>query len=454
MAAGGLKVTGGVGLSNGADTNVRNLLGLAVVFSNMRSAPVLAFFGFLAALTVACSGGSSPASTPTPTPGTTGALGELESARAKWGAAGLDTFSYTFTDDCGECLPSHRAPRGMAVWDGQELDATGTTPSVEEIFARIETAIDDGQTVEVLYDSDTGVPLDVSIDMHMRPVDGGTHWTVDDIAAALPGDPVALAELEDAQALWALNGPDSYSFVVSVLCDCNLESNLYTEVRDGDVTDWEVLSDPTGPTTITPLTLDDLFRDLRDLVHAGEAGLVEGTIRFSGSARYDEEFGYPVWVGLDIELLEADPMIEELGLPGRVVFVIENFNALGPATEVPPKDPLLELEAARSRWAAQNPTTYVYELTFHDVQAGDFSGPYRVVVNAGSVASITFEGVEVEIADLPAGTVDQYFDLAEDLLMEGELVGIIYDRAYGYPALLEDGPAGFISIDNLVLLEE
>ena len=131
-----------------------------------------------ACILAACAPAYDGALDPTTTTTTVGsAPAELAAARARWAFFGTTDYTYVFTNDCGECGPASRAPQRVAVLAGQVLAVeAGDKLTVEEVFERIEQALDNGRRVEVSYDPDSGLPRDVQIDMDMRPVDGGTHW--------------------------------------------------------------------------------------------------------------------------------------------------------------------------------------------------------------------------------------------------------------------------------------
>lgn len=403
--------------------------------------------------TVAVTGTTATTAKPAPTSATTVPrdLAELGAARVRWETAGLDTYSYTFIDDCGECGPELRAPRQIAVWDGQELDPAGLTPTVEEVFGEIERAYETGLSVAVVYDEELGVPLDVAIDIESRPVDGGTHWTIEEVAPNLPGDPVALAELEAARSLWTATRPLAYSYSVAIFCDCPLEGSLYTEVTGDEVTDWELLIEPSEDVTLTPLTIDDLFGDLVDLVAAGEGGLEDVGILIQGSARYSPDLGYPEWVGIDLSIIdEGLAGVDELGLPERIVFTIIDVEVLPAEAPDPGYEAEQELRQARLLWEEQGLTSYTYELVISDLGDATVLGPYVVTVIDGVVVSATLDGIETDVDEAAVGSIDELFEATLDLIMEEEDVSILYNEVLGHPAMIEafDGEA-FLSITNL-----
>ena len=252
---------------------------------------------------------------------------ELEVARDRWSSAALDSYHYVFANDCGECEPFVSAPRQVVVWGSEQYDPGLYAPSVEEIFEEIEQALDAGRSVEVTFDEQLGYPTDVAIDMEDRSFDGGTHWVVDDLEQGLPGDNVSSSIVAQAERLWQVSRPTAYEYTLSVFCDCPLEGSVITRVDGDRVTGSEILYDESNGGTITPLAVDDMFSDLADLM-ASVDGVVEGGIQFTGSARFHPDLGYPIWIGLDIEVLADDPVLA--GLPARMVVTMTNLHPIHP----------------------------------------------------------------------------------------------------------------------------
>ena len=294
----------------------------------MRTVPVI-----LAVLLGACGTGTAPEST-TPLPSSTApsepdGFAALNAARDRWTNAALDSYHYVFANDCGECSEVTSAPRPVVVWGSERYDPGDLAPSVEEIFDEIEQALDAGRSVEVTFDEQLGYPIDVAIDMEDRSFDGGTHWMVDDLEQGLPGDDVSPSIVVQAEALWQISRPVAYEYTLSVFCDCPLEGSIVTRVDGDRVIGSDILYDESNGGTITPLAVDDMFSDLADLM-ASVDGVVEGGIQFTGSARFHPDLGYPIWIGLDIDVLADDPVLA--GLPARMVVTMTNLHPIQPGS--------------------------------------------------------------------------------------------------------------------------
>jgi hypothetical protein len=291
----------------------------------------------------------------------------LTAARERWAEAGLDTYRFTIEDDCGECDPD--GPRQVVVWDAET--SAGAQPTVDGLFTQIEAAITERRDVEVAYHPNLGHPIEIWIDREARAYDGGTHLLVRDLRAGLPGDQVSLDRLDQARLLWDENGPRSYEFRVSIGCDCSLAGTIWVRVEAGRIADWRVEFDDGVGGDIFPITIDQMFSDL-DLMLSSAEGVVTGGARFTGSANYHPELGYPVWVGFDIEVLE--PGLELSELPPRLVFSIDHLVAIDD-----PEDDSDDLTAARKRWDAAGVDDY--RLSVHDIVEASYSDPSGVIVD-------------------------------------------------------------------------
>ena len=389
---------------------------------------------------------ASSTSTTVPPPGSTVPANSpaqaLEDARARWAAAGLETYQFVFEDDCGECDPEWAAPRSVVVWDGTSFDATRAALDVDGIFERIESAIAEGSDVEVTYHPDLGHPTEVWIDREARAYDGGTHLFVRDVTPGLPGDSVSLTELEQARRRWAESRPQAYEFRTDIMCACPADTTIWALVDGERVVDWRIETiREEGAIDPAPSTIEQLFADLRDLFSSGQ--LVESGAVISGSAAYDPEIGHPTWIGLDIEIL--DPDSELAPLAPRVVVAIRDLQAQDIAAS--------EHARAAERWARTGPDDYRYELTIHNIGEGSFGPPHQVTVRGGAVASVTVEGTTVDPATVPAHAIGDLFARIDTWRAEGWEVDVLYDVRLGHPVLVtaRRGSESIVfSIDGLI----
>lgn len=365
---------------------------------------------------------------------------ELGAARAKWAAAGLDSYRYEFLDDCGEC--DQQPPGEIVVWDGDVLDPIRRAPSVEDAFAVIDSSLAAGQSVEVTYHPELGYPTDLWIDRESRAFDGGIHWVLADVTEGLPGDEATLSDLQAARMIWERSGILAYEFRASFLCDCEVEGSVWTRVEDGLVTDWSEVYLRETDTTVTPITIRQLFEDLEEMIGGSDA-FVDSGISVTGSASYDPDHGYPVWIGLDIEVL--DPQAEAAALAPKLVVVISDF------APIAIDDAASELNAARSRWANAGLSTYTFQITSHDVDEASFSDPYFVVVRDGQVTEITQNGEPSELGE--DVTVEGVFAMIDGLTADGVNMEVLYHAELGYPVLVLftalDGASTGFSISDL-----
>ncbi len=383
---------------------------------------------------------------PVPPPDDLSPSQELEAARQRWAAAGLVDYHFVYEDDCGECDPTYGAPRTVTVWDGEVHDPALLAPSVDAAFDQIAAAIDAGLEVEAIYDPELGYPTDLWIDREARAYDGGTHWIFADVQSGLPGSAGEVSTMEEAWDLWNERRPEAYEFRATILCDCEAEARLWIQVSGDAVTSWRVEQSPQGSNGVSPITIDQMFADLAELVGAGGV-LEEDGIRLSGSAQYHPTLGYPQWFGLDIEVVDSESIFG--GLPPRLVFIVSDLTPITPAEIGSDSD----LDEARARWEAVGPASYTYELTVHDVVSGEFSDGYVVEVVDGSIQEVAQNGIPIEYVEIPAATIDDLFDEIELAIEEGSEVDVLYHDQLAYPVLVtvtsSAGSMTVISIANL-----
>ncbi|HSJ29469.1 MAG TPA: DUF6174 domain-containing protein [Acidimicrobiia bacterium] len=363
--------------------------------------------------------------TPTTSPTTTlpGPGGELAAARAAWAAAGLDTYHFTFQDDCGECLPEWATPKLAVVWDGALVGRAGL--GVDALFDVIESALGGGRSVEVVYHPELGYPTDIWIDREDRAHDGGTHLLVQGLEPGLPGSEVTLAGLDAANDLWTRTRPPAYEFRTDFVCECPIDATLWTLVDGQRIADWRIeWARDEAAVDVSPQTIDQVFNDLRHLLAEGE--VVEGGARITGGASYHPEFGYPAWIGLNIEVLDPDSPMGDL--PPRLVIAIRDVVEHDLAGSA--------FARARERWSQVGPSDYSYELTEHDIEEGTFGPPHVVVVEADRVRSVTLDGTEVHPDNVPAYTIEDLFDMIETWESAGHRVETVFDERLGHPVLV------------------
>lgn len=153
-----------------------------------------------------------------------------------------------------------------------------------------------------------------------------------------------------------------------------------------------------------------------------------------GSARFDPELGYPIWVGLDVTVLEPDADLATF--PSQLVVTITDLHAVDVVAAPEAVDQLVELGEARARWSEAKPTAYRYELAFHTMMSAEFGGPFAVTVIDGAVAKITRDGEPVPEGQVTAYSVEDLFRLVETALSDGVDSSVTYDERWGYPAFV------------------
>lgn len=253
------------------------------------------------------------------------ALAALEAARQRWVTAGLDDYTFVIEDACDGCGPEERAERRVVTWSGQTYASGGSALTVDDVFVRIETAIAQGHDVAASYDEETGHPSEVRIDPTPAADDGGTRLIIRDVRAGVPGEEFSSTSFEEAARRWQATRPDAYAYVLTVACGgCHFEGRLHVKVV-GDVVVEERFDSSGDGGSPVGLTIDEVFGDLSDLF-GSDGGLVEGGVLINGTAEYDPAYGYPNWIGLDLEIVERQEWNRDL--PPRLVFMIGRFTPL------------------------------------------------------------------------------------------------------------------------------
>ena len=352
----------------------------------------------------------------------------LEAARQRWSETAPETYWYRIVDDCGECDPSSRLPQTVVIWSGEPTGSKHRT--IESLFDDIQVAIEQRRTVEVVYNPDLGHPVDIWFDRQDRAFDGGYHVLIEDLTEGLPGDEMASDRLEQARALWESKRPEAYEFYTSIHCECEIAGTIWTRVEGDRIVDWDVEFGEEPETRISPISIDTMFEDLAEMMSLTE-GVVEDGIRFTGSAAYDSRYGFPVWVGLDIEVL--DPGSELAQLPPRLVFSIQDFT---PADVIESGQASADLMEAQALWSSTGPSNYRYEMTLHDIENASFTDPITVTVSNGAVVTVESRGQVVE--DLPASavTIEMHFDRLRRWIADGLAMEAIYDAKLGFPVFV------------------
>jgi hypothetical protein len=411
---------------------------------------LIAFIGTAIALTACAPGYDAATTTTTVLDGSPAA--QLAAAEARWATVGPADYTFEFTNDCGECDPTQQTPRRIAVLDGTVLAVeTDTLPTVEEVFASIGEALEAGRQVQVTYDSATGAPLDVQIDMHQRPVDGGTHWILTDFTQFRPVD--SAAELEDARRTWDALGLDSYQFLLNVDCDaCDEEGAFDVKVVDDRIVEAVRLTDPGEISNVTPVTINQTFEDFEEWFTEQDGLIDQGILEVD--IRVDPIMGYPRWV-----YVKAQDPSDSTELFEAIVTM--DLVARYEPDDSPDPDDLAALREAGNRWEFTAITDYRYTLTFHCMCTEEYSGPFEVTVRDRQVVAATWKGNPIQPNHGPVYTIEQVFELIEQTVEDGVDVEVAYDPDSGHPtnvildveAVAVDGGMAF-SIANLHPLGE
>ncbi|MDH5616932.1 MAG: carboxypeptidase-like regulatory domain-containing protein, partial [Acidimicrobiia bacterium] len=391
---------------------------------------------------------------PTTSPPDESPAADLADARVRWASFGAGDYAYQFTNDCGECDPTARSPRRIAVLDGRVLAVHGTDLlTVEQVFESIEQALDAGRRVEVSYDPETGLPRDVQIDMDMRPVDGGTHWTLDMLTSFSPVD--SAEGLRAARLLWAAQGLNNYRFLMKVECDCPENGTFDVKVVDDQVVDVIPLDPEAEASSVTPVTMNRTFDDLEEWFTDRKTLIDEGILDLD--VRVDPVMGYPRWMHMDAAFPD-----EYSARPFTAVVTMELVGPLDPTEFSPKPDPddLAAIQLARSLWKASGITDYRYTLTVHCECPQEHTGPFEITVHGQRITSATWNGNPLGPDQGTTYAVDEVFTMIDHAVQDGIDVDVTYDPVLGHPQLViinveavaVDGGLAF-TIDNLIPLD-
>ena len=161
---------------------------------------------------------------------------------------------------------------------------------------------------------------------------------------------------------------------------------------------------------------------------------MEGGIRFSGSARFHPELGHPIWVGLNIEVLQDDPTLD--GLPAELVVTMSDLPEVEVVEPTGLQTERAALMEARSRWQSTGITSYQYQLTIHAMATADYRGPFLAQIEDGKVVSLTREDGPVG-EGVVAYSIEGLFDLIDSYLADGIESAVIYNELLGYPVFVQ-----------------
>ena len=262
-------------------------------------------------------------------------LEELLTAKRRWEAQGLDSYRYIFRADC-------TCPDGgtfeVEVHDGRvaavrPLDALAESSDlspgpIEEAFTDLEQWFTDAETlmadgllaVDVRMDPTYGYPRWFRVDA--RDIDDDNFagdftiivtvdliGTVDPVAVDPDMDPPGneLASLTEARSQWEAASITDYEFVVTVHCMCAEEARgpFRITVTDGVAVAAQRTTDDSDAVDHA-VTIDEVF----DAIELSILAEIEVAVT------YDEQFGYPVDVVIDVPAVAVD---------GGSAFTISDF---------------------------------------------------------------------------------------------------------------------------------
>src|SRR2546426_1498720 len=168
-------------------------------------------------------------------------MAEFDENLAKWQAAGIKRYAFSFAPFCFCALGEH-----LVVGDGDEVRVDGvavgamapppgTPVGVDGLFDIVRRAIQ-GDRATITYDSPTGVPIAMDSDPIANAIDDElsfkvTGWTLD------PPDDRVLGRITTGRRLWERQNVASYSWSFRISCDCVDDGRRFdVTVNDGEPT--------------------------------------------------------------------------------------------------------------------------------------------------------------------------------------------------------------------------
>jgi hypothetical protein len=145
----------------------------------------------------------------------------LDAARARWAAAGIRDYDFTFEESC---FCPNRGAQPNVVRGGAAVEGR----TVEQVFATVQETIDSRPDRFAATYGESGVPTWMSVDHTEMAIDDEYAFNVSDFRQVGPGSPApptpvpppppAKSELAQARAAWKAAGIRAHSIVVSRRC--------------------------------------------------------------------------------------------------------------------------------------------------------------------------------------------------------------------------------------------
>lgn len=376
----------------------------------------------------------------------TALLAELNANRAKWAAAGLQTYQFRYSHSCF-CPPETVRPKNINVENGAvasaiyvddggsvTLDQFADVPTINELFDQIQEILDapesyyEGYALIFEYDAALGYPKSIKLVAPVNIADGGSTQT----AELLP--PTDFREkLNLNRAKWNATGTKTYQFRYSQFCFCptdtvrpkdiiveNGKIALATYVDTGRPVSYDLPADQQADAYANLPTINDLFDQIQAILDAPPS-IYDG---YSLTFEYDDVLGYPTTI--------------KLFAPSHIA----DGDHTQTAKLTPFKDYQTPLTANRTKWEAAGIRSYQFRYSRDCFCPPEIYRDKNIVVENGVVVSATYvdDGSPVPLDfldDLP--TINDLFDQIQDFISRppswhaGYFIEYKYDDALGYP---------------------
>jgi heat shock protein HslJ len=312
--------------------------------------------------------------------------------------------------------------------------------TVDSLFDLIEKAIEDGTSIEVIYNEEFGYPETAKIDLEELAVDGGLFIQLSNLEIK-----ESVLALDDVT--WVLESFDSIAGPRPVIENTSISLLIDMENKElhgmGGCNSYSadfILDDKTNDMTISNLISTEK-------VCSEPANIME-----------QEENYFAILQQIQFFTLSDTILNMVAGGDSGLHFVVEqNFNK---ETEIEqPSNELVLLQSAKTQWDSHSGQYYTIQSQRYCECEDEVSAQMEISVLDNSVLSAfdmaSGELISVEIQQA-LHSVDSLFTIIENAIAEGISIEVIYNQEYGYPEStkidLEQIPVDgglFIQLSNL-----
>lgn len=210
-------------------------------------------------------------------PSTRQATNDLNNAAAAWESGDRSDYSYSYTRTCDCPEPEPQGPNTVFVVDGQvtSVEHFGAREAldgfaIDDLFTRIRQAIEDAKPIAVVYDTATGMPLTINLDLDATA--GSRNGPLILELSSFLSYPDERRELSESLHRWETAQLSSYR----LRYDSHGSETTIVDVIDGVAAE--------GPPTLAPRTVQQFFDEITEALEGRPDHISIG---------YDPILGYP-----------------------------------------------------------------------------------------------------------------------------------------------------------------